>query len=123
MEWFEVTVINKCMVCITHIYYSDLTEHEHMYTPSSTFIRILQASHCSLSMFNTGVTIRTFITHEKLSISFMFGSFTLLYGHCMYNSCLFMYFPILKADVITASCKHYLNFKWTSDYRNCNPGR
>ena len=85
-----------------------------MYTPSWMFLRIIQSTHLYLSRFNTGVTIIKIIPHEELSFSLTFLSFTLLNGHCIYNSCLFMYFPILGAELITASCEHDLSFKWTS---------
>ena len=44
-------------------------------------------------------------------------------GHCMYNYSLLMYFPILGAELITASCKHDLIVKLTSSSQIFDPGR
>ena len=100
-----------------------MTEHVHMYTTSLTLLRIMATPQGSLSIPDTGVTLKSFLTHEVFSISDIFVSFTLLGGNCMYNYSLFMYFPILRAELITESCKHDLIVKRRSASRNFYPGR
>ena len=87
-----------------------------MYTLSLNLLRIMAAPQSSLSIPDTGFNLITFLTHEVFSISEMFVSFTILGGHCLYNSSLLMYFPILGSELITASCKNYLIVKrpWAS---------
>ena len=60
-------------------------------------------------------------SHITNFISVIFVSFTLLGGHCLYNSCLLMYYPILGVDLITESCKRDLSFKWPSALRYLTP--
>ena len=79
-----------------------------MYTLSLTFLRIKAAPQGSISITNNGVTFITFLTHEVFSILNIFVSFTLLGGHCLYNSCLLIYFTILGAELITEYCKRDL---------------
>ena len=93
-----------------------------MDTPSLTFLVIQASPQDYLSIPNTGVTFITFLTHEVFSISDIFLSFTLLCGHCLWNSCLSIYFSILGAWLITASCKHDLIDKWPSASWNYDPG-
>ena len=62
-----------------------------MYNPSLTFLRIQHAPNVSIIMFNTGVIFIIFLTHKEFSISLMFLYLTLLCGHFMYNSCLFIF--------------------------------
>ena len=88
-----------------------MTEYVHMYTPSLTLLKILAATQGALSILDTGVTLITLLTHEVFSISDIFVSFTLIGGHCLYNSSLFMYFPVLGADLITEYCKSDLIIK------------
>ena len=76
-----------------------------MYTPSLTLIIIMDATQGYLSILDTGVTFITLLRNEVFSISEIFLSFTLLGGHYLYNSSLFMYFPILGAELITAYWK------------------
>ena len=94
MQRFEVTVKNACFVF--HLYSSDLTEHLHMQTPSLNLLRTLAETQGYIYIPDTGITFITLLTHEVFSISDIFVSFTLLGGHCLYNSCFLMYFPILE---------------------------
>ena len=98
-----------------------MTLHTHMYTPSFTVFRILAAPHFNFPLPDTGVTFITFLTHAESSISDICEFFTLLGGHCLYNSCLLINFPILGAELMTASYKHVLIFKLPSASRNPNP--
>ena len=91
MQMFELTFINKCMFLL-QLYSSDLTKHEHMYTSPLTLFMMLLVPHRFLSMLNTGVTLITVLTHNKFSISLMFVSFTLIGGHLLYNSSMFIFF-------------------------------
>ena len=68
-----------------------------MNTPSLNILRIKAATQGSLSIPNNGVTFITFLTHGVFYISDIFVSFTFLGGHCLYNSYLSVYFPILEA--------------------------
>ena len=90
------------------MYSSYFTLHVHMNTLSLTTLRIQAAPQGYLSITDTGFTLITFLTHEVFSISEICVSFTILGGHCLYNSSLLMYFPILGSELITASCKNYL---------------
>ena len=121
MKWFEVTVVKNAYF-VLHIYSSDITEHVHMYTPSLTIIQILAAPQVIIYMSNNGVTFITLFTYKVFSISVNFLSFTLLGRNCLYNS-FFMYFPILRGELIKGCCKHDLSFKWTSASRYFGPGR
>ena len=94
-----------------------------MYTLSLTNISEPQEPHCYMFMFNTGVTTITFLAHEEISISFMFVSFTLICGHCRYNSCLFIYNIILWAELIIPTCKNDLIFNLSPASRYKDPGR
>ena len=107
-------LINKCL---------NMSEYEPMYTPLLNFLKTLQEPQSSLSMFNTGAVLIKFFTHEELYISFMFVSFTLIDGNFLYNSCLFMYFPIPVVEIITASGKHDLRFEWLSFLWYWDPSR
>ena len=90
-----------------------------MYIPSSTFLE--KYLHLLLSIFNTGVIVITFLTHEVFSISIMFVHFTLLGTHCKYNLSLLKYFPIPVEDLLIPLCKNDLSFKFHSAKRNCEP--
>ena len=111
---------NSCFV--QQLYSSDLTLHAHMNTPSLNILRIQAAPQGYLSIPDTGVTFITFLTHQVFSISGIFVSFTFIWGHYLYNSCLLLYFPILGAELITASFKHDLIDKWPSASQNFDPG-
>ena len=106
---------NACFVL--HLYSSNMTEHVHMYTPSSSLLKILDAYQGYISIPDTGVTFITLLTHEVFSISLIFVSFNLIVGKCLYNSSLLMYFPILGAELITESFKNHLIVKCTSASR------
>ena len=107
MQSFKMTVINKC-IFFQQLYSSYLTLHVHINTPSLNILRIKATPKGSISIPDTIVTFLTFLTHELFSISDMFVSFTFLGGHCLYISCLLIYYPILGSELITASCKHDL---------------
>ena len=66
---------------------------------------ILAEPQGTISIPDTGVTSITFLTHEVFSISDIFESLTFLGGHCMYNSCWSIYFPIMGSESITESFK------------------
>ena len=108
-------LLSKSNACfVLNFYSSDMTEHVHMYNQYFTLLRILATTQCSLSIPDTGFTLITFIKYEV---------FTLLVERWMHNSSLFMYFPILGAELITASCKHDLIDKWTSASWDFDPVR
>ena len=108
--------------CFVHkSYLTFLTLHAHMYTPSFTVLIILAAPQATSSIPDTGVMFKKFITHAESSISDICEFFTLLGGNFLYNYSLLINFPILGADLMTASCKHYLIFKLPSASRNPEP--
>ena len=69
-------------------------------------------THFCIAVFNTGNTFMKLEKQVGFSISFMLVYFTLLGGHCLHNSDLLIYFPILGAEFTTASWRHAL-------VRNC----
>ena len=121
MQRFEVTVIkNACFPTLLFIIF-DIT-----YTYVHSIIDFSHNTGCSrgLSFYSIYCShTRNIFTHELFSISNIFVYFTLLGGPCMYNSILLMYFPILGAYLITASCKNYLIDKWPSASLNFDTGR
>ena len=48
--------------------------------------------------------------------------FTRLGGHCIYNSCLLIYFTIRATELIIASCRHDLSSKLSYALKNWEPG-
>ena len=94
-----------------------------MYTPSFTVLRILATPQANSYIPDIGVMFITFVTHAQFYISDIRELFTLLGGHCLYNSCLLINFPILGAKLMTASCKHDLIFELPSASRNHEPER
>ena len=103
VQRFVMTVINKCMLCQQVIFNIMKIIYTYVYS----------ISHCSqntgctqatYSIPDTGVIFITFLTHAQSSISYICEFFTVLGGHCLYNSCLLIIFPILGAELMTASC-------------------
>ena len=93
MQRFEITVINKFMICTAVVFIRfDIT---CMKTSSFTVLIILAVPQGTISITYTIVTSITFLTHEIFSISDIFVSFTFLGGHCLYNYCLSIYFTII----------------------------
>ena len=122
MQIFKVTVISRCIFCLKNIFFRSDWTSTYIHSIIK-FLKKLQIPQSYISIFNTGVTIITLITHEELSISFMFVSFTFPGGNCIYYLWLFMHFSISGEDFITSSCKHYLIFKFISSSRYWYPGR
>ena len=122
VQRFVMAVIKNAWF-FQHLYSTYCKLHAHMFTPSFTVLRIMAASQATRSIPDTGVTFITFFTHEEFSISDICEFFTLLGGHCLYNSSLLTNFPIIGAELMTASCKRDLIFKLPSDWQNPDPGR
>ena len=93
MQMFEVTVIKKCMFSPTLVFIRfDIT-----YTFVHSIISFSRNTGCTpvLYFYSKYWSHLQNISHTwGIFISNIFVSFTLLEGHCLYNSCVSIYFPI-----------------------------
>ena len=93
---WKMTVKDECMLCIfcdnkgidlTNAYINTIINYQEN----------SHSTHCFYSTFNIGVLVITDYTHSNFSNSVMCVSFTLLGGHCLYNSNLSIY-PLLSGQ-------------------------